>query len=386
MSDKLFIFAGEKSGDLLGSHLLKALKEELPLHTIEGVGGPEMREEGFDCIMRSEEFEVMGFSDILRSLPKFRRQFKQIKNHILDTKPQGVIFIDYPGFNLRMAKALRKNNFRGKLIQYISPTVWAWGKDRATQMAESLDLLMTIYPFEKACFENTSLNVKYVGNPIREIVSKYSYDEDWAKLFGIKETNNLVAIFPGSRKGEIQLNLPHLLKAAVLLKKENPHTVFVLSCAHEKIIPVMQNILDPNSLKLNKDIFLLPKGYSYELMRDCRSAIAKSGTVTLELALHQRPTVVVYKLTLLNRLIAKHILRLNLPHYCIVNILSGKTVFPELIAKGMNPQNIYHHINALHNDTEVRNQCIANCKKLPEILQEDKASINAAKAIQEVLK
>ncbi len=290
MSKKIFIFAGEKSGDLLGSHLLKALKERLPQYEIEGVGGPEMRDEGFDCILHSEEFEIMGFSDILRSLPKFRRQFRHIRNHILETKPDGVIFIDYPGFNLRMAKALRKHHFKGKLIQYISPTVWAWGKNRATQMAENLDLLMTIYPFEKACFEGTSLNVKYVGNPIKEIVGKYNYDEDWARLFGIKETENLVAIFPGSRKGEIQLNLPYQLKAAEMLKKEKPDTRFAISCAHDKIMPVMQNILNDNSLKLNRDIFLLPKGYSYELMRDSRSAIAKSGTVTLELALHQCPT------------------------------------------------------------------------------------------------
>ena len=385
MRKKLFIFAGEKSGDLLGSHLLKALKERLPDYTIEGVGGPEMRDVGFKCLLRSEEFEVMGFSDILRSIPKFRKQFQHIRNHILESNPEGVIFIDYPGFNLKMAKALRQKQFKGKLIQYISPTVWAWGKGRAEQMAQTHDLLMTIYPFEESHFEETSLNVKYVGNPIREIISKYKYDDDWSKLFGIKDPENLVAIFPGSRKGEIQLNLPYQLKAAEMLKKENPGVRFVISCAHEKIIPVMQDILNNNSLKLNQDIFLLPKGYSYELMRDCRSAIAKSGTVTLELALHKCPTVVVYKLTLLNRLIAKYILRLNLPHYCIVNILKEKTVFPELIAKGLNPQNIFRHIKALHNDTEEREKCIAECQGLPEVLQKDHASINAAKAVEELL-
>jgi lipid-A-disaccharide synthase len=385
MSRKLFIFAGEKSGDLLGSYLLQAIKERLPKYLLEGVGGPEMRENGFECIMRMEEFEIMGFSDIIRSIPKLKRQFHLIRNHILEGKPEGVIFIDYPGFNLRMAKALRNQGFQGKLIQYISPTVWAWGKNRTEKMAKTLDLLMTIYPFENACFQETSLKVKYVGNPIREIISKYTYDDNWAKLFGIKDPKELVAIFPGSRKGEIQNNLPYQLRAAELLKKDNPSITFAISCAHEKIMPLMQDILNNNSLKLNRDIFLVPKGYSYELMRDCRSAIAKSGTVTLELALHSCPTVTIYKLTLLNRLIAKYFMKLNLPHYCIVNILKGKTVFPELIAHGLNSKNIYKHISSLHHDTKERALCITECKELREILQDNDASINAAAAIEEVL-
>jgi lipid-A-disaccharide synthase len=385
MKKKLFIFAGEKSGDLLGGHLLKAIKNHLPQYALEGVGGPEMRSKGFECVMRSEEFEMMAFSDIIRSIPKLRRQFHAVRNHILESKPEAVIFIDYPGFNLKMAKSLRKFGYKGKLIQYISPTVWAWGKHRTKHMEKTLDLLLTIYPFESKCFEKSSLNVKYVGNPIKEIVTKHVYDEDWTKLFGIKEPENLIAIFPGSRKGEIELNLPPQLKAAEMLKKEDPSVRFVISCAHDKIMPVMHQIMRNNSLKLNQDIFLLPKGYSYELMRDCRCAIAKSGTVTLELALHQCPSVVIYKLTFLNRLFVKYFLRVKLRYYCIVNILNGKSVFPEMIAKGLSSQNIFSNIKALYGDTKEREQCIQECKRLPEILRENHASENAAVAIRELL-
>ncbi|NGX43437.1 MAG: Lipid-A-disaccharide synthase [Chlamydiae bacterium] len=385
MSKRIFLLAGEKSGDLLGSFLIKALRQRLPEHFLFGVGGPEMRGEGMECLLHTEDFEIMGFSDILRSLPKLRRQFRTVRDHILQTKPDATIFIDYPGFNLRMAKTLRERGYRGKLVQYISPTVWAWGKHRTEHMAKTLDLLMTIYPFENAHFSKTSLNVKYVGNPINEIINKHTYDEQWARLFGIKDPENLVAIFPGSRKGEIQLNLPYQLKAAELLKKENPELCFAISCAHEKIMPLMHHILHGNSLQLNKDIFLLPKAYSYELMRTCRSAIAKSGTVTLELALHQCPTVVVYKLSLLNRLIAQFFLRLNLPHYCIVNILSGKTVFPEIIEKGLTPQRIYQELKKLHNNTEERKTCIEQCRKLPSILQDNDTSSLAAKAVEELI-
>src|SRR5690606_11682232 len=142
-------------------------------------------------------------------------------------------------------KSLRKHGYKGKIIQYISPTVWAWGKSRIEKMVDTLNLLLTIYPFESACFESTSLNVKYVGNPIREIVQKHRYVDGWANLFGIEDTRNLVAIFPGSRKGEIQLNLPYQLKVAEMMKKKDPSIVFAISCAHEKILPVMHQMLKP---------------------------------------------------------------------------------------------------------------------------------------------
>ena len=385
MSKTFFLFAGEKSGDLLGRALLKTFKKQFPDRSFFGVGGPEMRTEGMKCLLRTEEFEIIGFSDILRSLPRLRKQFQIIRDHILKTKPEVVLFIDYPGFNLRMAKSLRKQGYKGRLVQYISPTVWAWGKHRIQKMADTLDLLMTIYPFENAHYSRTSLNVKYVGNPIKEIISEHHYDDDWHKLFGIKDPKNLIALFPGSRKGEIQLNLPYQLKAAALLKQENPDLCFAISCAHDKIMPIIHYILKDIPLKFNKDIFLLPKSYAYELMRDCRSAIAKSGTVTLELALHRCPTVVIYKLTLLNRLIAQYVLRLNLPHYCIVNILCGKTVFPEIIEKGLTPKAIVTELRKLTEDTEERKTCLHECERLPSILLENNASEHVSNAIKELI-
>ena len=385
MNKSIFFLAGEKSGDLLGSVLLKIFKNRFPEHFLFGVGGPEMRAQGMKCLLRTEEFEIIGFSDILWSLPRLRKQFRMVRDHILQKKPEVVLFIDYPGFNLRMAKVLRDRGYRGKLVQYISPTVWAWGKHRIDKMAKTLDLLMTIYPFENAHYTDTSLNVKYVGNPVKEIIKKHLYDDDWEKLFGIKDTENLISIFPGSRKGEIQLNLPFQLKAAELLKKEQPELCFAISCAHEKIMPIMHHCLGDISLKLNRDIFFLPKSYSYELMRDSRCAIAKSGTVTLELALHQCPTVVIYKLTLLNRLFAQYILKLNLPHYCIVNILSGKTVFPEIIEKGLTPQAIAQELMKLNDNTEDRKICLEECRKLPSILENDDASEQVAHAIEELI-
>jgi lipid-A-disaccharide synthase len=385
MTQQIFLLAGEKSGDLIGSRLIHSLKNSLPSLSFVGVGGQEMREAGLKGFLKTEEFEIHGFSEVIRSFRKLKRQFQEVLDQILTTQPQAVILIDYPGFNLRLAKALKQKGFKGKIIQYVSPTIWAWGPRRKETMVQTLDLLLTIYPFEPAYFNDTTLSVKYVGNPIYEIVKSHVYDENWAALFGIHAQEQLIALFPGSRKNEIRLNLPYLLNACEQLKKEHPEAVFVVSCAHEKIIPLMHPLLRCYSLKLNHDLFLLPKNYAYELMRDCRTAIAKSGTVTLELALHERPTIVIYKLSLFNRFIAKFLLKLKLPFYCIVNIICGKRVYPELIDKGLNRKNLFSYFQQLNNDTEERKHCIQECQKLPDILEDRKASDEAASAIKELL-
>ncbi|MBS4168021.1 lipid-A-disaccharide synthase [Parachlamydia sp. AcF125] len=381
----IFFFAGEQSGDLHGQNLLQNLRQKLPGYAFTGVGGPLMRPFLSSSILKMEDFEVMGFSDVLRALPKLIRQFYQVRNAILDTQPAAVVLIDYPGFNLRLAKSLRKKGYKGKIAQYICPSVWAWGKERIEHMANTLDLLLSILPFEKELFSHTPLHVEYIGNPLLTTIKGHSYHPHWIELLGIKPAAQLIALFPGSRKGEIQRNLPIQLKVAQLMRRED--RTFALSCAHPGIIPVMQSILEETHLKLHRDIFLVPKAYTYELMKDSHAAIAKSGTVTLELALHQRPSTVIYQLTALNRFIAKYILRLNLPYYSIANILAQKQIFPELIATGLTPKNVYAKMEDLSNpDSANRQMCIQNCRDLiPLLAQKSHPFEQATQAILEML-
>ena len=184
-SMRLFIFAGEVSGDSHGASLVKALKEKKPNIVITGVAGPKLRKEGITGPLVMENFEVMGFTDVILSLPRLIKQFYVTRNYILKENPDAVILIDYPGFNLRMAKALREKKYQGKIIQYISPSVWAWGSHRIIQMEKTLDLLMTIYPFEGAFFSHTSLKVNYVGSPVKEQLSHYKYNDHWQDLLNI---------------------------------------------------------------------------------------------------------------------------------------------------------------------------------------------------------
>jgi lipid-A-disaccharide synthase len=385
MKKKIFLLAGEKSGDLHGAKLIRALKAKMPQASFSAVAGPEMREEGIHCFLRTEDFENFGITDIILSLPKIRRQFYSVLDHILSNKPDVVILIDYPGFNLRLAKALRKKEFKGKIVQYIAPTIWAHGKNRADILEENVDLLLTIYPFEKELFKEHSLSVKYIGNPLKETIETHVYDENWAGLCGIKDKKELIAIFPGSRKKELKNHVPYLLEAAEAYKKENPQAIFALSCAHDEMMGLLHEAIKKSPLKVDKDLFFVPKTYSYELMRDCRSAIAKSGTVTLELALHKRPTVVMYKVSAINRFFAKYILGLKLSHYCIVNILNGKTTFPELIEKKLSTTHLLNSLKGINNEGVQRKGCIEDCQRLASTLNESRASHEAAEAIKELL-
>jgi len=376
-----FIFAGEASGDLHGSHLMQALKNENPSAQFIGVGGPQMRAQQLECFQLTENYQVMGFSDVLKALPRLWSSFWQVHRKILDLQPEAVILIDYPGFNLRLAKALRKKGYRGKIIQYICPSVWAHGKKRIQTLATHFDLLLTILPFESDYFAQTSLPVTYVGHPLTEQIRCYPYEEKWWIKCGLSSCDHLIALFPGSRVGEIQRHTATQLQVAQQLRQKDPTLQFALSCAHSHLEPVLIKHVKSSGLRLNQEIFMIPACYTQELMRDCYLALAKSGTVTLQLALHKIPTVVHYELSFLNELIVRYILRLKLPHYCLVNILGKKEIFPEKMGRGIQVETISTSLFQLHCN-RIQQQIIKQeCQQIVELLGHDPVSKQAAQAI-----
>jgi lipid-A-disaccharide synthase len=363
----LFIIAGEPSGDLHGSHLIHALKTIDPQIKIAGIGGKKMAAEGLQSLFPFEQFQVMGFVDVLLAYSRLRKLFMGTLDAILQSKPDAVILIDYPGFNLRMAKHLKKRGYKGIIIQYISPTVWAWGKGRIQEMEHSLDQLLTIYPFEQRAFQNSTLNVNYVGNPLLETLQTHPYDPDWRRKCSLPEAAPLLALFPGSRPKEILRNLPIQMAAAKLLMKKNPslHTVVSLQ--------------DPTLLPQEKNVSRLPPAFNYDCMQDCEGAIAKSGTVTLELALHGTPAVITYPLGTLNYLLAKYLFRINLPHYCISNILLNETLYPEWIDRTLSPEQIAKSLEEQMQKSTFPQKAI----ELKTILGNKVASLEAAQKIME---
>lgn len=377
MSD-IFIFAGEASGDTHGASLVQEIKKISPNRVINGVPGPKMRNLGVKSILRMEDFQVMGFTDVLLNFAGLYKKFYLVRDWILKNNPKVVVLIDYPGFNLRLAKALRKSGWKGKIIHYICPSVWAWGKKRIETLANNVDELLTIYPFEKGLFAHTSLPVHYIGNPVVEAIKKAELDPNWRKKVGFPEdSGTLIAIFPGSRRSEIEKNLPVQLQAMEEIKKEIPDAVFALSITSPKIQCIISPILFNSKIKVH----LVPSTFNYELMNEASTAIAKSGTVTLELALFERPTTVIYGLTAFNRFVAKNIIRLKMPYYCIVNILKQGKVFPELIEKGFDADTIARETISLISNKKARDASIEGCRSVRDLLGPSSASQMAAQSV-----
>lgn len=359
----LFLLTGEPSGDLHGANLIRELKRLRPDLKIAGGAGPRMRALDIDCLFPMERLQVMGFTDVAAALPRIAKEFFSVRKAILQLNPKAVVCIDYPGFNLRLERSLRKTNYRGKLIHYICPTVWAWGKKRIPKMAETLDLLLSIFPFEKACFAKTPLQVEYIGHPL-------STQIDPAES---QERERILALFPGSRTAEILRNFPLQIGAAKKLASEDPSLQIHVSLVQESHEPLLRSLAKDTPFHLARE--------NYSLMKRARLAIATSGTVTLEIALHRLPAVVNYAIRPLDVFLAQKIFRINLPFYCIVNILLSKQVFPELFGPNLTEESLLDWTRRLWFDEEERENVKAGCAELWESLGRREASREAAQAI-----
>ncbi len=372
MSFDLFVFAGETSGDVHGATILKRLKEAYPDIRITGVAGPRMREVGLSLFMPMENFQIMGYSDVFKNIFRLIHYFKKIRSYILKEKPKAVLFIDYPGFNLRMAKALRRRKFPNKLIHYICPTVWAHGKKRVFTLAQTLDLLLSIFPFEKQYFSQTKLKPTYIGHPLIEQTIGHKKNDAWKSNFSIPQEMPLIGVFPGSRSQEIKQNFPKILASCELFKERNPEYGFVLSIVNPKLRALMEEFLKGSSLKIGVDLFLLSSKENLQIMSHIRSALATSGTITFELGVMHVPTVVVYHLTKMNAWVVKHWIRLNLPYYCIVNIITKKHIFPELYYLDFIPQKVANTLETLSKNSYLRENSLRGCKEMLAIMDSKK--------------
>ncbi len=342
MTPDLFMVAGEVSGDILGGSILASLMKDRKDLDVVGIGGPQMRAEGLFPTIPMEELQVMGFIDVIKHLPRLYKIFRSTVKTILHLNPKVVVTIDYPGFNLRLAKALRKKGFKGKICHVVCPSVWAWGKKRVQTVAQNYDLLLTLLPFEKPLFAKTSLRVEFIGHPL---VKKVPYE--------ISPEENLIALFPGSRTKEIERNLPYFLR---LLPKLDPKYNYVISLSQEKYRPLIEKIagttiplLSPSQMNQRKPFF----------------ALAKCGTIVLELALKGIPTVVTYKIAPIDIFLAKWVFRINLPYYSLPNLILNRSLFPELIGPELTDNNLFEKTSNLLKN---RRTCHLECQEIRELL------------------
>lgn len=369
----LFIVAGEQSGDLLAASIVKKLPKS---YSFEGIGGQHLQEAGTKLLYTLKDFAIMGFVDVLKALPRILKRMKAITAHILDQNPDGVLLVDYPDFNLRLAKRLKAAGYRGKIIQLVSPSIWAWRKGRLKTMEKCLDHLLVIYPFEEKLYKESTLNTTYIGNPIKELVAQITPNPNWREEAGIPKDKELLAFFPGSRKKEVELNLPAAIETCRHLSQTNPNLALAISVANEDVFPLIEN---------EKEAYLVPHRYRYDLMQEASAAIAKCGTVTLELGLLKVPSVVIYQTSAINRFLALYVFRLKTPFLSLANIIPGKQIFKELIYNSFEPSELEQAVRPLLEETDERKACLAGCEVLESLLKENNASEQGANQIKVIL-
>lgn len=365
------MIAGEDSGDLHGSALIEKLKMIDPEIEIVGIGGERMKAAGMTLYFHTKEMAFLGFAEVVKHIPFIHSVQNFLLQKVRELNIKEVVLIDYPGFNLSIAKKLKKLNV--KLVYYISPQIWAWGKKRIKKIKELIDLMIVVFPFEKDIYESEGINVKYVGHPLVERIEDYQFlsrDELFQKL-KLDASKDILLLMPGSREQEIKKIFPESIKAAYRL---------ALDFNMQIVVACSQNIDKSlfSSLSGNID-YTLSKEYNYDLLKYAKFGIIKSGTSTLEAGLFRLPFIVVYSTNYLTYLIGKSLIKL--PGIALANIVLGEKVVEELIQKDVNSQNIYDKVKTILSNTETYNEIKKKLGNIKIKLGESGASKRAAEFI-----
>jgi lipid-A-disaccharide synthase len=378
---KYYIIAGEASGDLHGSNLIKELKKLDELAEIRCWGGDLMQQSGGQLVKHYRDLAFMGFAEVIKNLDTILKNLKFCKEDILQFKPDTLILIDYPGFNLRIAKWARQQGL--KVIYYISPQVWAWKENRVKKMKENIDKMIVIIPFEKNYFKNKwGWEVEYVGHPLVEVIEKFRARGQESGAIDLRlptPDSRLIALLPGSRKQEIAKKLPIMLEVS----KFFPGYQFIVAEA-----PSVENEFYQNFTKPYSNVSAV-KNQTYNLLAQAKAALVTSGTATLETALFGVPEVVCYKGSLISYQIARRVIKVK--YISLVNLIMDKLVVKELIQNDLTVENLKQELQELLTNKERIAEIKKDYAELKKILSEGGpdsyhgASAKAAKSIIDFL-
>ncbi len=383
---KYYLVAGEASGDLHGSNLMKGLKMADPNAQFRCWGGDLMEAEGAYLVKHYKESAIIGFVEVLLSLKTLLGNLDMCKRDILEYKPDALILIDYPGFNFRIAEFAKKNGIR--VFYYIAPKVWAWKEKRVHRLKKFVDRLFIIFPFEIDYFKKWGIDAIYNGNPLLDSVDNFKYAHESREEFNLRcnilPDRPIIALLAGSRKGEIGYLLPRMAQ----IIKHYPQYQFVLAGAPATETAIYKNILDKFNIKLvtanervegkGKEIKLL-KGETYSILKHANAAIISSGTASLEAALIGTPQVVCYGGNEISYRIAKHFVKLK--YISLANLIMDAGLFKELIQHDCTPAKIMDELNRLLHDNPYREKMMDDYANVRSILGGKGASEKVAKAM-----
>lgn len=331
----IVLIALEASGDLLGAKLIHAFKKQ-GFTSLCGVAGPRMREAGIQTWKQMEEFQAIGPIEVLKKLPKIIELVRFLERECTENPPSVVVFLDSPSFSLKCAKRLKKKQIPTHTVQVVAPSVWAWGKEkRKQQIKESIDLLFPLFAFEESLFPIPTI---WCGHPL--------FDTDFCSTNAPKSTRPLLALFPGSRPSEVKKNIDLMLQSAHHLQKNIPN-LMVSICVAETVPEKLKKWIACECKKYCSQANIVDGSKRYDLMDQAWAALAKCGTVTLELFLKNVPSVVCYKVNFLERLWVKHILQVKTPYFALPNILSGMNAVKECIKDEPSPHELASYLEPL---------------------------------------
>jgi lipid-A-disaccharide synthase len=361
---KYYIIAGEASGDLHGSNLMRELKVLDTASSIRCWGGDKMQAAGGELVKHYRDLAFMGFVEVIKNINTIFKNLSFCKQDIEQFNPDVLVLIDYPGFNLRIAKWAKAKGY--KIVYYISPQVWAWKENRVKSMKQCIDKMICILPFEKKYFkEKWNWEVEYVGHPLIEVIDTFIEAKGTAR-----KIEDVVAVLPGSRKQEILVKLPIMLSVA----KEFPQYQFIVAKA-----PGIEDGFYDDLITDYKNVSTV-SNQTYELLYKAKAAIVTSGTATLETALFGVPEVVCYKGGNISYQIAKRLITIKF--ICLVNLIMDKEVVKELIQNELTVENISKELNSILNSPTKQNQLKEDYLLLRKILSEEgSASARAAKTV-----
>lgn len=340
---RIFISAGEASGDLHAAALTRAILAQDPTAQVFGMGGAALREAGGEVLFDYKDYSVMGFVEVVKQLPRLFALKNAFKKAMEERKPDVFVTVDYPDFNMRVAKVAKSLGI--PVFSYIPPSAWAWRRSRAKMVAGLATRVACIYPFAYDVYKAAGAPVEFVGNLLVDIVKPVLTPEERNRKIGKREGHPVVLLLPGSRVKEITGVLPVMLKALSLIQKARPEVDFILQKAPSIDTELLESILRTSPVPVR-----LVEGDGYDVMKASDAALATSGTVTLECALCGLPSVICYRASALSIAIARHLVYVK--YIGLPNILAGKEILPELIQEKLTPENMASSVLAFLDPVE----------------------------------
>ncbi len=373
---RILIIAGEASGDLHGSNLIRELKRIDPGSTFFGIGGNRMKKEGTELVFHIDKLSFMGFFEVLKNLGFVRKVMKAMVAEAETRKPDLAVLIDYPGFNLRLARRLKDLGI--PVVYYISPQVWAWGGNRVRKMRDLIDMMIVVFPFERAIYDRFGIDCQFVGHPFLDTVRPILSLDDFRGKFDIRKNDVAVGLLPGSRWQEVEKILPIMLESTRLLSNRVRNVRLLLGLAPTIEKDIVEEMLKTSPLKVT-----VVENLTHDLMKHSHLLLVASGSATLECAILGTPFLVLYKTSLWTYLVAKSLV--SIPNIALANVVAGKRIVPEFVQNKAQPAKIADEMYEILNDRERYKLMQHDLAQVRGKLGEPGASAKAARIVAGML-